>query len=89
MALHADTHELGPGTRFAGMGHTRRVRRGREWAYGPSTMRQAAASHCATRANAATLPITNAELGWDAVRDAKLASKRSTGKETRNTTQQN
>jgi hypothetical protein len=77
MALHADTHELGPATRprasdtLGGFG-------GGANGHEPEYDATSSNKPLERRTNAATLPITNAELGWDAIRDTKQMPKRST-----------
>jgi hypothetical protein len=70
MALHADTHELGPATRLAGFRRHSEGSAGARTGIGPSaTIKRQQATQ--RRTNAATLPITNAGLGWDAIRDIR------------------
>jgi hypothetical protein len=82
MALHADTRELGPATHQRAsdtLGGFGGGANGHEPEYGATSGNEP----LERRTNAATLPITNAELGWDAIRDIKQMPKTDAIQETR------
>jgi hypothetical protein len=66
MALHADTRELGLATHCGQQTHSEGSA-GARAGIRPEHVTSSSEQATWRRANAATLPITNAELGWDAI----------------------